>query len=155
MTALLEKTLRSDRALASLEEALIVRAQEHRRRADGRVRRVAPHRIPPGRGAGSHRKVDARATREAEGRGRPQKQAALLVCAPGEGGAEDSLGAELLAWIGNDRYLGDSPPADLDRLDALRRFWERLHGLYRYEVETQGEMPLSALDLQEKGDEPR
>ena len=165
MTALLEKTLRSDRALASMEEALIARARELYRRgftpgniaaaqmsAFGELLRTASNREEAREATetwmhGQLAKLQEEANRKGKRRSWYFK--------PAPGGTEDSLGAELLAWLRNDRYLGDSPPADLDRLDALRRFWERLHGLYRYEVETQGEMPLPALDLQEKGDEPR
>jgi hypothetical protein len=34
---------------------------------------------------------------------------------------------------------------DLDRLDALQRFWSRFHGLYRYQAEMQHGMPLQSL----------
>lgn len=165
MTALLEKTLRSDRALASMEESLIARARELYRlgfsprdiaaaqmAAFGELLRTASNR-------GEARETTerwmhnqlAKLQEEADRKGKRRS----WVLSPGPGGTEDSLGAELLAWLRNDRYLGDSPPVDLDRLDALRRFWERLHGFYRYEVETQAEMPLPALDLQKKGDESR
>lgn len=165
MTALLEKILRSDRALASIEEALIARARELYRlgftprniaaaqmAAFGELLRTASNREEARKTAetwmhGQLAKLQEEANRKDRRRSWHVK--------PGAGGAEDSLGAELLAWLGNDRYLGDSPSPDLDRLDALRRFWERLHGLYRYEAETEGEMPLPALDLQEKGDEQR
>ena len=159
MTTLLEKSLRSDRALASVEEVLIERARELYRlgfkclspsqmSAFGELLRTAPSRVEAQKCAESWMKTQLDKLREEEKRkGKPRSW-----LAPATGGGAASLGEELLAWIEKDRYLGETPPADLDRLDALRRFWGRLHGLYRYEVETKGEMLLLALDLKERGE---
>ncbi|HEX9945765.1 MAG TPA: hypothetical protein VGG03_27470 [Thermoanaerobaculia bacterium] len=166
MTALLEKALRSDRALAMAEERLIRRARELYRLG------FSPANLAPSQMAAvgellctaSNRKGAQAAIEtwmsnqlkklreEAERKGK--KPRSWLV-PPGPGGSTGSLGEELLAWIKDDAYLGEPLAGDLDRLGALRRFWERLHGFYRYENETGGEMPLSALDLQEEGGEPR
>jgi hypothetical protein len=63
---------------------------------------------------------------------------------PGTGAEADSLGEELLLWLREERYLTGKVPEGLDRLAALRRFWSRLHGLFRYEVETGAAMALAA-----------
>ncbi len=161
MTSLLETSWRSDRALASLEVDLIRQARNLYRlgfkcispsqmSAFGELLRTAPNRTEAQRFAEDWMAKQLKKLREEEKRkGKPKS----WLASP-EGGAAASLGEELLAWIKNDRYLGDKPPEDLDRMDALLRFWTRLHGLYRYEVETKGEMPLTALDLMEGG-EPR
>lgn len=159
----LETALRSSRALAAIEEDLIARARELYRlgfsckaiapaqmSAFGELLRTASNRDEAlAATEGWMRGQLAKLKDEAERR-KPRS----WFQSPA-GGTEPSLGAELMAWIREERFLGDSPDPDLDRLAALRRFWERLHGLYRYEAETEGEMPLPALDLQEKGDEPR
>lgn len=46
-----------------------------------------------------------------------------------------TLGATLDQYLAQESYLPDEPSEDLDRLAALRRFWARFHGLYRYHHE--------------------
>ncbi|HQU32376.1 MAG: hypothetical protein HRU72_03335 [Planctomycetia bacterium] len=71
------------------------------------------------------------------------KSASWLIEPIGAGGKE-SLGATLLDWINEGKYLDDSPAiAGDDRLSALRRFWSNVYGLYRYrKVFKEEDMPL-------------
>jgi hypothetical protein len=68
-------------------------------------------------------------------------------------GRAGSLGEELVRVVAEESYLtapggsAESAAGDLDRLAALQRFWERFHGLYRYQGELGEPMPLGALDL--------
>ncbi len=161
MTSLLETSWRSDRALASLEADLIRQARDLYRlgfkcispsqmSAFGELLRSASNRTAARQRAKEWMAKQLEKLRQEEKRkGKPRS----WLASP-EGGSAASLGEELLAWIDDERYLGENPPQDLDRLEALRRFWARLHGFYRYEVETETEMPLTALDFTEGG-EPR
>jgi hypothetical protein len=159
----LERALRSGRALAAIEEDLIARARELYRlgfscatiapaqmSAFGEILRTASNREEALAATDRWMQGQLKKLEDEADRRRPRS----WFQAPA-GGTEPSLGTELMAWIRDERFLGESPDPDLDRLVVLRRFWERFHGLYRYEAEIQGEMPLPALDLQEKGDEPR
>ena len=159
----LEVALRSSRALAAVEEKLIARARDLYRlgfsceaiapaqmSAFGELLRAASNRDEALAATEGWMRGQLEKLKDEADRKKPRS----WFQAPA-GGTEASLGAELMAWVREERFLGDSPDPDLDRLAALRRFWERFHGLYRYEAETRGEMPLPALDLQEKGDEPR
>lgn len=64
---------------------------------------------------------------------------------PQTGGGLVTLGDTLRQWIVEEKYLGDKIPAGLDRLQALRRFWERFHGLYRYQAVIGQMMPLESV----------
>lgn len=165
MTATLETALGSDRSLAALEDSLIRRARELYRLG------FKPETLSPSqmsavgellRTASSHKQAQdaiegwmgrqlAKLREEEKRKGKPRS----WLVHPGPGGTTPSLGEELLAWMSGDRFLEGEPPQGLDRLAALRRFWERLHGFYRFENEVGGEMPLAALDPQEKKGEPR
>jgi hypothetical protein len=60
-----------------------------------------------------------------------------------KGGQAESLGDLLVDWIVKQRFLEpEPPPEELDRLEALRQFWGRFHGLYRFQAETGRQMPL-------------
>ncbi len=78
--------------------------------------------------------------RKAEHSSRPPTSWATL---PQTGGGKMTLGDTLKQWIVEEKYLGDTIPTGLDRLQALRRFWERFHGLYRYHAEIGQMMPLT------------
>lgn len=52
-----------------------------------------------------------------------------------ESGEAQSLGDLLVDWIVLQRYLEPEPPTELDRLEALRQFWDRFYGLYRIRAE--------------------
>jgi len=75
--------------------------------------------------------------------------------APGSGLAKtrhsqcgaDCLGDELGAWIERGLYLPEQVPAGLDRLAALRRFWDRFHGMVRYREQLGHPMRLSVREL--------
>lgn len=65
---------------------------------------------------------------------------------PETSGGEKTLGHTLTLWIEKENYLeGEEMPKGLDRLAALRRFWSRFYGLYRYQTETGDGMSLSFL----------
>jgi hypothetical protein len=165
VTSLLEKSLRSDQALASVEETLIRRARELQRLGFS-APEISPSQMAafgellrtstdfPGAQSAARKWMERQLEKLQEEEKRKGKRRSWLL-APAAGGSTESRGRELLAWIEDERYLGDPPTEDLNRLEALRRFWERLHGLYRYENETGEEMPLPALDLQDKGGAPR
>ncbi len=87
---------------------------------------------------------------EVERGGKPKS----WLSTPGAGASQSTLGEELLVWIERQSYLGDSVPQPLDRLAALRRFWDRLDGLYRYESATGEAMPLHALAHSPGGTQP-
>jgi hypothetical protein len=74
---------------------------------------------------------------------RSGKPASWLITPTGAGGKE-SLGATLLDWINEGKYLDNSTEiAGNDRLSALRRFWSNVYGLYRYrKVFKEEDMPL-------------
>jgi hypothetical protein len=159
----LETALRSSRALAAIEEDLIARARELYRlgfscksiapaqmSAFGELLRTASNRDAALAATEGWMRGQLDKLKEEAERRKPRS----WFLSP-TGGTEHSLGAELMEWIREERFLEDSPDPDLDRLAALRRFWERFHGLYRYEAVIKGEMPLPALNPQEKGDEPR
>lgn len=168
MTSLLERTWKSDQALAAVEQALIARARELYRMG------FSPENLTPSQMNGAAELLRTATDRKAaqtaveewmtrqlaklrDDEKRKNQRRSWLV-KPGAGGVTDSLGDELLAWLEGDRFLGSPWPEDLDRLEALCRFWERLHGFYRYEAETGTELPLAALDNfqeQEKGEEPK
>jgi hypothetical protein len=81
-------------------------------------------------------------TAQAERTGKPTSWALT----PETGTGEKTLGQTLIRWIVEEKYLeGKEAPKDLDRLEALRRFWSRVHGLYRYEAEMEQGMPLQHL----------
>jgi hypothetical protein len=159
VTSLLEKALRSDLALASLEELLIRKARELYR-LGFTLRNIAPSQMAAvdellaiaSSRADAERRVKTWMTGQLDKLQEEKKrtrEARSWLKLPEPGGSEESLGKELLTWISGDSYLGEEQPGHLDRLDALRRFWARLYGLYRYEVETKQDMPLSTLDLLE------
>jgi len=57
--------------------------------------------------------------------------------------AGESLGEVLRNWIANESYLPQPPHPDLDRLAALRRFWNNIIGQYAYcHALEKREMPL-------------
>ncbi|HJW85114.1 MAG TPA: hypothetical protein VJ440_00580 [Candidatus Brocadiaceae bacterium] len=74
---------------------------------------------------------------------RSGKSASWLITPTGAGGKE-SLGATLLDWINEGKYLDNRPEiTGDDRLSALRRFWSNVYGLYRYrKVFKKEDMPL-------------
>lgn len=61
---------------------------------------------------------------------------------PPQGDQAASLGDLLVDWIVSQRFLEPEPPPELDRLEALRQFWDRFHGLYRFQTEMGREMRL-------------
>ncbi len=151
----LECALRADAALAALDDVLIEAAQRLYRLG------FTPGRISAAQLAAAGELI-ASATTFDQARGslrywlrhqldrleaRAQRGAPpaswLLPPAFGEGVAE-SLGGELLRWVEGELYIPAEPPADLNRLAALQRFWSRFSGLYRYEAAVGVPMPLLA-----------
>lgn len=59
-----------------------------------------------------------------------------------------TLGKALIDCVTKEEYLKDFAGEAADRLDALQRFWSRLHGFYRYEAATKKEMDLECVDGQ-------
>lgn len=147
----------ADVALAKLEDRLIGKARDLCRLG------FTPQNLSPSqmmavgeclRGSGTLNEAKQRTTdflqkqmekltTKAERTGKPPTSWAISVTV---GGAKETLGAMLMQWITGEKYLSDpaKPPADLDHLEALQRFWSRLHGLYRYEVEVRESMPLQS-----------
>lgn len=76
-------------------------------------------------------------------KGRSGKSTSWLITPTGAGGKE-SLGATLLDWMNEGKYLENRPEiAGNDRLSALRRFWSNVYGQYRYcKVFKEEDMPL-------------
>ncbi len=156
----LEKALRSELALAAAGQrtALIRRARELYRLG------FVPAKVTPSqmnavgeliRRAATFDQASsaveswmAHALETLEGRRRRSGKARSWLLPAGGGG--ESLGRTLVVWIVEQRYLEGKAPADLDRRSALRIFWQRFHGFYRYHAETGGEMPLAGLDLEEE-----
>jgi len=76
---------------------------------------------------------------------RRSKSPTSWATSPQTGGGEATLGDTLKQWIVEEKYLGDKHPAGLDRLQALRCFWERFHGFYRYQAVIGQMMPLESM----------
>lgn len=73
---------------------------------------------------------------------RTGKKSSWLVQPLGTGG-QDSLGQVLIDWVNNDKYVETSLVEEgIDPLAVLRRFWNNIHGLYRYSRKYGGVMPL-------------
>lgn len=171
MTDCVETTLRQDLALAAVEPELIRRAWQLYRQgftpaaispsqmaAVGEILRCAPGEAE---GLGELerwmeaqlRKLEARRERgrRAESWLRPargvQKAGAEVA------GVDESLGRTLLVWLREARFLPKGTSQDLDRWQALRRFWLHLHAFHRYEDEAGEPMPLQALH-EEPGNPP-
>lgn len=145
MRTRLETALRSDLALLVVDRHLIDRAQVLYRMGFDDI-------------AASQMAAVAECIRAASNRGDAQRQVTEFLrkqlqkledkqkrtgkpsswrCAPSTGGGKETLGATLSDWIRNERYLeeGCTRCPDLDALAALQRFWNRFHGLYRYQTE--------------------
>ncbi len=149
----LEHVLRSDLALASLEEHLIQRARVLYQMGFNKPRitpsqmaavgqsicRAANHSQAKERVIGflsnQMEKLEAKVKRS----GKPESWA----LEPETGGGGKTLGDTLMNWIKETTYLEGAPkPEHLDPLAALQRFWSRFHGLYRYQAELGEGMPL-------------
>ena len=155
MNSGLQGALRSDLALATLGDHLIQQA--------GVLYRMGftPERLSPSQMAAVAERIRTASSLEeakskvksflkdqldklmaqAERSGKP----ASWALAPETGAGEKTLGHTLIRWVMEEKYLEKEAPKDLDRLDALQRFWSRFHGLYRYQVEMQQGMPLQSL----------
>lgn len=151
----LQETLRSDSVLVTLEDHLIQRA--------GVLYRMGffPHRISSSqmstvgeriRTAPSlteaKENVDTflgqqlkKLTAQAERIGYPKSWALPL----GDDLGGKTLGHTLIQWVVEEKYLKSETPKHLDRLHALRRFWDRFHGLYRYQAEMRHGMQLQPM----------
>lgn len=155
MNKILEQALRSDLALTSLENDLLQQARilyqmgftpenlsssqmaavaeciytaSNCETAKGRVKKFLTNQL---------NKLKAKAERSG-------KATSWALPRPTGGGGE-TLGQTLMQWIENEKYLEQQLPANLNRLEALRYFWSRFHGLYRYQAEMQQDMPLQSL----------
>lgn len=152
----LQGALRSDLTLATLEDHLIQQA--------GVLYRMGfcPRRISPSQMAtvGEYIRTASRleeAKKEVEEflqrqvkklsdkAERSGKPASSWAATPQTGGGKQTLGHTLIQWVVEEKYLEKQTTTDLDRLDALQRFWSRFHGLYRYQAEMQHGMPLQSL----------
>lgn len=156
MSDSLQTALRADLALLHLEDHLLHRARELYARgfappavspsqmaAVGEILRAAESLDDARAGVGNWldaqmKKLEARSKRT----GRAQSW-----LRPAEGPGPDTstdvtLGEALRRTLSEEPWLGDEPPEELDRLAALRRFWHRFHGLYRYEDEAEEPMKL-------------
>jgi hypothetical protein len=157
VTESLASALEADLALIRIGEHLLARARDlHRAGLSGRNLRPAQMaavgelvRAAPSWKeatkrvdvflAGQLEKLRARAERE----GRATSW--LVPPRPPTEEGIDSLGEALRRWLAEERYLPADRPAGLDRLAALQRFWEYVHGMYRYGRETEQEMRIPAL----------
>ena len=54
--------------------------------------------------------------------------------------SEIALGKLLIEWIKNETYSFDINASEEQKLKLLRMFWNRLHGFYRFEEQTDSEM---------------
>lgn len=147
----LEQALRSDAALARLEEHLIKSAwnlyalgfepgtpRPAQMSAVEEIIRLAPdHRSA----VKSVQEWMDRQLEKLRERMERDGQRSWLVN-PRGGNPGESLGETLKRWLAGELYLPEEIPEDLDRLAALRRFWARFHGLHRYHVEMKAPMPL-------------
>ena len=149
MSALLEAALRSDLAMLSLDRHLLNRARVLYRMGFGRVgfggipasqmaaiaERIT---IASNHGDAQRQVIEflRKQLQKLEDKQKHGGKSASWGCPPSTGGGKETLGATLSDWIQNERYLeGCTRPPDLDALAALQRFWNRFHGLYRYQVE--------------------
>lgn len=152
MSVELERAIRSDLALAGLEEHLIRRAGVLYRIGFSRI--TASQMAAVGeciRVAANHSKAKEQVIgflntqlKKLETKIERSGKAESWALAPLTGGGKVTLGKTLMEWIEKEGYLeGITPkPEHLDPLAALQRFWSRFHGLYRYEVELGEGMPL-------------
>lgn len=148
----LEKVYESDAALARVDEGLIRRAQDlyalgfgpELRRAQmsavGEKIRTARSRDEAVSAVRTWMENQLAKLRERERRD-GRKRSWLVEARAGEPG--ESLGGAVARWISGEAYLPASVPEGLDRLAALRRFWERFDGLHRHHVEMKETMPLT------------
>lgn len=152
MSTELERTLRSDVAMAGLEEHLIRRARVLYQMGFTRAK-ISPSQMAALgeciRGAANHKsaieqvsgflsKQTTKLKAKEDRTGKAESWTAPVV----DGGSE-TLGDTLMGWVERARYLEGAPKAEhLDPLAALQRFWIRFHGLYRYEAAMGKGMPL-------------
>jgi len=149
----LQKALKADLALLALEDHLIQRA--------GVLYRMGftPDRITPTQMAAVAERIytasnyeEARNTvikfltdqlNKLRAKAERSDQQTSWALRPLTGGGKETLGQTLSYWIEKEQFLqGKETPEDLDRLVALRRFWARFYGRYRYRAEMSQDMPL-------------
>lgn len=149
MSTPLETALRSDLALLVVDRHLIDRAQVLYRMgfdrkgfddiAASQMAAVAERITAASNHADAKRQVIEFLRKQLQKLEDKQKRTGKSTswgCPPSTGGGKETLGATLSDWIQNERYLeGCTRSPDLDALAALQRFWNRFHGLYRYQAE--------------------
>jgi len=152
----LQTALRADLALLQVEDELLRRARELYGRgfappavspsqmaAVGELLRTAESLDQVKTAVGTW--LDAQLKKLEARRERTGKAESWFRPAEGDGPEttpEATLGGTLRDALTGETYLGENPPPELDRFAALRRFWHRFHGLYRYEDEAEKPMKL-------------
>ena len=61
---------------------------------------------------------------------------------PAKSEPETKLGTLLIEWIEQEKYMSQPAPNEQARLEALRLFWNRFHGFYRFKKQTGEDMEL-------------
>jgi hypothetical protein len=152
MTHALQDALRSDLALAGHEEHLIRQAWTLYQLG------LKPKNITPSQMAALGERIRTATSveqaqqvvtqwiedqltklQEQVKRGRPPSS---WCVPPSPGAGAETLGRTVIQWVAGESYLPTPSPAELGRLEALQRFWDRLYDLYRYEAAMQQEMQL-------------